>query len=76
MDRYTRIPKPERPTPDVLGDCIRTVELDKTHVRKTQDRLKGTLTDAGLSPQDTRSLLKKWLIHGDFLLQELPLAGC
>ena len=72
MDRYNRVPKPERPTPDILGDCIRATELDETNIRKTRERLIGTLTDAGLSVLDSGRLLKKWLTHGDFLLQELP----
>ena len=72
MNRYNQVPKPERPTPDILGDCIRATEMNETHIQKTRERLKAILTDAGLSIQDADRLLTKWLTHGDFLLQELP----
>ena len=59
MDRYTRIPEPERPTPEALRDCIRAVELDETYIQRTQERLEDILTGAGLSLRDTKRLLKK-----------------
>ena len=72
MDRYALILPPERPKPGVLGNCIRAVELDETYIGKTRSRLEEVMTAAGLSHGDIKTLLEKWLIHGDFLLQDLP----
>ena len=37
MNRYNQVPKPERPTPDILGDCIRATEMNETHIQKTRN---------------------------------------
>ena len=60
-----------RPVED-LGDSVRAVELNDTAFERTEDRLKSTMLEAGLSAPDVRSILDRWLIHGDFLLEHLP----
>ena len=54
-----------------LGDCIRTVELTQAAFRETRERLRATLVDSGLSLPDVHSLLDRWLIRGDFPLEDL-----
>ena len=55
-----------------LGDCVRAVELTEAAHERTRDRLITTLLDAGLSMPDAHSILDRWLIRGDFLLEHLP----
>ncbi len=56
-----------------LSNCIRAVELHQTSFESTRSKLDRLLQDAGVCRADASSLLDSWLIHGDFLLADLPL---
>jgi len=56
-----------------LKDSIRGVELHSDSFRHTRERLRRLLLDYGISSGDSDALLESWLIHGDFLLSDIPL---
>ena len=58
-----------------LGNCIRAVELHRPSFDATRAHLAEQLQDAGISPTDAAALIDDWLIHGDFLLADLPQAA-
>lgn len=55
-----------------LRDCVRAVELHATSFDRARSRVGTQLMQFGTSSEDAESLLNTWLIHGDFLLAELP----
>lgn len=61
----------ERPV-DSLGGCIRAVELHRGTFNRTHAALIARLTAAGISDDAAATLADLWLLHGDFLLAELP----
>ena len=72
LDAYGRRPAPQRGVVEILGDCIRAVELNDETFRATRERLEGIMSDAGLAMLEVDSLLNQWLVQGDFLLEDLP----
>lgn len=55
-----------------LSGAIRAVELHRETFASTRERVKALLIDLGLSPKDAEKLTAKWLLHGDYLLVDLP----
>ena len=74
LESYARRPAPRQGAVEVLGDCIRAVELNQAAFQKTRERLEAILSAAGLSLPEVHSLLDRWLIQGDFLLEDLPIS--
>jgi hypothetical protein len=56
-----------------LSDCIRGVELHRASFLSTRDRLIKLLADDGFQHRERELLIRAWLIHGDFLLTNLPM---
>ena len=56
----------------VLGDCIRAVELHRDTFDRTYAALIARLTGAGIAARTAQAIADRWLLHGDFLLTELP----
>jgi len=56
-----------------LRDSIRGVELHSDSFQQTREKLRRLLMDYGISFDDSDILLESWLIHGDFLLSDIPL---
>lgn len=57
---------------DALGDCIRAVELHRVTFERTHARVVARLTAAGIAARTAALIADRWLLHGDFLLAELP----
>ena len=57
---------------ETLGDCVRGVELHRDTFTRTFAAVHQRLTDAGIAAQTASSITSQWLVHGDFLLVELP----
>jgi len=55
-----------------LKDCIRAVELHRETFERTCKSLVALLIEHGASRPEADSLAASWLVHGDFLLAELP----
>ena len=55
-----------------LAPCIRAVELHEATFNSTRSTLLRQLQEAGFSRTDAEELSDQWLIHGDFLLTDLP----
>ncbi|MDE2774274.1 MAG: Eco57I restriction-modification methylase domain-containing protein [Gemmatimonadota bacterium] len=55
-----------------LVSCIRGVELHRKTFESTRQKLLQQLRGAGLSQTEAMMLCGRWLVHGDFLLAELP----
>ena len=72
LDAYGRRPTPQRAVSEVLGDCIRAVELNHEAFRATREQLEEIMSNAGLTMLEVDTLLNQWLIQGDFLLEDLP----
>ena len=72
IDAYGRRPAPQRGAVEVLGDCIRAVELNHEAFRATRERLEEIMSNAGLAMPEVDMLLNQWLVQGDFLLEDLP----
>ena len=68
---YTRQFRHQQCARRVLGECVRAVELTETAFEKTRERLKVTSVDSGLPLPDVYFLLDRWLVNGDFLLENL-----
>lgn len=62
----------KRPSAKSIEHCIRAVELHKASFDKTSILVKELLAKHGFSKKDQEHLCARWLIHGDFLLCELP----
>ena len=74
LSSYTRRPNHRQRAAEDLGSCLRAVELTEQAFDVSRERLKATLLDAGLSLRDVGTLLDRWLVHGDFLLEDLPVS--
>lgn len=59
---------------DHLGDALRAVELHQDSFEVTRRRLTKLLVNHNLSSDAALNLVKKWLLHDDFLLTNLPCA--
>jgi hypothetical protein len=57
---------------DAIANCIRGVELNSTNFARTRERLAKLLEKEGLGRNERDTLLRHWLIQGDFLLTPLP----
>ncbi len=55
-----------------LASCIRAVELHRNTFESTRAKLLQQLCEAGINRADATALTNHWLVHGDFLLTELP----
>ncbi|EMB15077.1 Eco57I restriction-modification methylase domain-containing protein [Rhodopirellula europaea] len=55
--------------PSQLNDSLRAVELHTESFHVTRRKLVQKLRDADFSSTEAESLLEKWLINGDFLLE-------
>lgn len=56
----------------MLGDCIRAVELHRDTFDRTYAALIARLTGAGIAARTAQAIADRWLLHGDFLLTDLP----
>jgi hypothetical protein len=56
-----------------LSDCIRAVELHEETFLATKGQVIELLATFGISGTEAVSLADVWLIHGDFLLVDLPM---
>ncbi len=56
-----------------LIDCIRGVELHAETFESTREKVAEKLAQAGLSKAESKRLISRWLIHGDFLLTPMDL---
>src|ERR1039458_1628782 len=57
---------------DAIASCIRGVELNGRNFEQTRQRLAKLLEKEGLGLNERNTLLRNWLIQGDFLLTPLP----
>ncbi|GKS98830.1 Eco57I restriction-modification methylase domain-containing protein [Acidovorax sp. SUPP3434] len=57
---------------EALSSCIRAVELHRDSYAQTCAAVVARLTGAGIAASSAVALADRWLIHGDFLLSELP----
>ena len=57
---------------ETLGECIRAVELHRDTFNRTHAALVARLTGAGIAAHTAEAIANRWLLHGDFLLAELP----
>jgi Eco57I restriction-modification methylase/TaqI-like C-terminal specificity domain len=55
-----------------LGGCIRAVELHRESFHRMQAALIARLSGAGIGAGTAEAIADRWLVHGDFLLAELP----
>jgi hypothetical protein len=55
-----------------LADCIRAVELHGDTFTATRDKAIGLLEGSGIAPKESRRVVDAWLLHGDFLLSDIP----
>ena len=55
-----------------LGECIRAVELHRDTFNRTRAALIARLSGAGIAARTAVAIADRWLLHGDFLLAELP----
>lgn len=61
----------DKKAPDI-APCIRAVELHRASFEQVREKLLRLLGQAGFSPEGAMVLADTWLIHGDFLLAQLP----
>ncbi len=62
-----------KPVPvEALSSCIRAVELHRRTYESTRRKLLQKLRESEIDPADARTLTGRWLVHGDFLLTQLP----
>lgn len=55
-----------------LSSCIRAVELHRETFDQVREKVLKMLQHAGYAPAAALELADTWLIHGDFLLAQLP----
>jgi hypothetical protein len=55
-----------------LAPCLCAVELHADSFESTREKLIATLTEQGIRARGARGLSDAWLIHGDFLLADIP----
>ncbi len=56
----------------VLGEAIRAIDLNESHVAQAREEVTRALVAAGCTVVRARTLADMWVHHGDFLLQEWP----
>ncbi len=62
-----------RPVPvSHLTGCVRAIELHQVTCEETRSRVSQALLSAGISEADAAALSDCWVVHGDFLLTDLP----
>lgn len=59
-----------KPSAELLKNSIRAVELHTQSFEKTTQEIQKLLIDEGVSRPEAQSILKSWLIRGDFLLTQ------
>ena len=59
---------------DALSDSLRAVELHRETFLRTRAAVIARLTAAGIDAPTAANLAGRWLIHGDFLLADIPLS--
>lgn len=57
---------------EILGGCIRAVELHRSTHEGTRAAIIGRLTEAGIVVLEASAIADLWLIQGDFLLASMP----
>lgn len=57
---------------DDLANCIRAVELHGNTYTETRAKVLGLFERSGISLKESLRVVNIWLLHGDFLLSELP----
>jgi hypothetical protein len=57
---------------ELLGDCIRAVELHRPSFDHTHAALIALLAGHGIGAAVCAAIASKWLVHGDYLRVELP----
>lgn len=55
-----------------LADCVRAVELHRNTFDRGREKILAMLIHEGFSTSDAIGLADAWLVHGDFLLAQLP----
>lgn len=55
-----------------MAGCLRAVELHRETFDRVREKVLSMLRQAGFSLADAIELADAWLIHGDFLLAQLP----
>ena len=63
--------KPANPLAN-LGNSIRAVELHRTTYARTHAAVVARLLSEGISAHVAASITDRWLLHGDFLLADIP----
>jgi hypothetical protein len=72
LERLIKAYKADGAASDLI-DCIRGVELHTDTFASTQTRVVAELGKAGISPAESKRLISRWLIAGDFLLTPMDL---
>lgn len=57
---------------EALGDCVRAVELHRNSFKRTHAALVALLIGNGIAAMAATAIAGKWLLHGDYLLTDLP----
>ncbi len=57
---------------ETLAGCIRAVELHRDTFNRTHAALIARLAGFGIAARTAAALADRWLLHGDFLLEDLP----
>lgn len=60
------------PPQEALGECIRAVELHRDTFTRTHAAVIARLTGHGITAQSAKAIADRWMVHGDFLLTDLP----
>ena len=55
-----------------LAPCIRAVELHRETFLSTSTKVGALLTNSGVAAQAAAKIADAWLVHGDYLLTDLP----
>lgn len=72
LERLLTTYEADGPSCDLI-DCIRGVELHAETFESTRGQVAEKLAQAGLSEAESKRLISRWLIHGDFLLTPMDL---
>ncbi len=57
---------------EALGNCICAVELHRDTFAQTRAAVVSKLVGAGIAMDAASAITNRWLVHGDFLLADLP----
>ncbi|MDD4268126.1 MAG: N-6 DNA methylase [Pirellulaceae bacterium] len=55
-----------------LSSAIRAVEIHPDSIQRTRTRIAEVLASHGITKRGAAEILQSWIIHGDFLLADLP----